>query len=231
MRKSPFLLAAFFVAVTIARVAYFMADGLALGWMGWGIAVGLAMGVYVASFYLNYRESWGWAFALLCLFVPFDLAFNELEMMRLLSIGQFLPPTANFLGNDAADLKWAWQWAGLAAGAIPTFAAAGLGALQASVNKIGTIQTRSWTGKIGLAIAAQFNRVFPEKADTVVLEGEEAPKIAPRASGRQGKARWEQLSAEQKVALPALTDGQIIGLYGGSPRRARQWKERIRKGE
>jgi len=142
VKTSPRNLSLFFLAVTIYRTAVFMADGLALDWVGTALAIGIAVGVFVSAYFLGRLPLlMGIAVALpaLALFWIVDTAFNMLEVVRTLSTANFVPTNANFLSMSAADIRWAMQWAGLAVGVFPSTATAMLGLLQGQANTLNYI--------------------------------------------------------------------------------------------
>jgi hypothetical protein len=231
MRKLPQNLAMFFLAITIVRVAIFLHTGMLIGWMGIAFAIGIAAGVYVSAFYMRFAQTRLAAILALPAFMAIDLWFNELEVIRMLSTANLIPATANFLKLPAEELIWAMQWAGIAFGAFPTIAACLLGWMQGGAEQIPVIKQRVWYGNIGLAFMAKLSNYFPSFEDTNAVGGQITTVSTPRLTGRNRKTRWEELTTEQQTELPNKTDGQIVALYGGSARRARQWKERIRKGQ
>lgn len=234
MRNAAQRLALFFIAITITRVAMFVAMGLKIGWMGWAFALGLGYGVYLFAYALRLRGTLWPAMIGVIAFMMVDLFFNEMELIRMLSAENFVAKDSHFLGYKADELRNLMQVGALIFGAFPTIAAGLLGWLQASMERVQVLRTRSWTGKIGLGIMATFNKYFPEIED----KGHSLPQVSASASGKMltdggntGGKRWEEISAEDKANLPRLSAGQIVARYGGSPRRARMWKQWIKDGK
>lgn len=234
MRYAAQRLALFFIAITITRVAFFVSFGLKIGWMGWAFALGLGYGVYLFAYSLRFPNTFWAALFGLAAFMVADLFFNEMELVRTLSAENFVATDSYFLGFRAAELRQWMQVGALVFGAFPTIAAGMLGWLQSGMERVQSLRTRTWFGKIGVGIMASFNKYFPETED----RGARLPGISASGSGKlltaggnTGKMRWEELSSEDRANLPRLSAGQIVARYGGSPRRARMWKEWVKDGK
>lgn len=237
MRQNPQRLALFFIAITIARVAFFVALGLQVGWMGYAFAVGLAAGVYVSAYFLRFKETKWAALTSLTVFMLTDLWFNEFENIRTVSTAQLINDDANFMSIDATTIRYSMQFSALVFGAFPTLAAALLGWLQSGVERVQVLKTRSWFGKFGVGIMAKFESYFPEIEDkhnsAVQISTVTNGKLLPESgnNGNRGKERWEEISAEKRAEFPSLSVGQMVALYGGTPRRARMWKQWVKEGK
>ena len=234
MRHNPQRLAFFFILITITRVAMFVALGLNVGWFGYAFAIGLAAGVYVSAYFLRFKEAKWAAISTLAIFMLADLWFNEFENIRTVSTSQLISDNANFMNIDANTIRYGMQFSALVFGAFPTVAAALLGWLQASAETVQVLKTRSWFGKFGVGIVAKFERYFPEIED----KAKNFPQISTSVPGKlltdggnRRNLRWAELSAEEKAKLPNFSAGQIVSLYGGSPRRARMWKSWVKEGK
>jgi len=208
-----------------------MSDGLALGWVGTALAIGIAVGVFVSAYFVG-RFSIFYAIFValpsLALFWVVDTAFNMLEVVRTLSTANFVPTDANFLGMASADIRWAMQWAGLVVGVFPSTATALLGLLQSQANNLNYLDNKSFFGQIQLAILARIGIEKPavEANQPVIITG--GQENAPRITGKNKMIAKTSLTAEQKSALPTLTDGQIVSMYGIKPRTARKWKSDVK---
>lgn len=231
MKHSPRNLSWFFLAVTIYRLAVFMAVGMALGWVGQALAIGNAVGVYVASYFFGRLSGWRkWLVAMpaLAFFWTWDTAFNMLEVVRTLSTANFVPNSANFLGMASADIRWLMQWAGLAIGICPSTAVLWLGLLQGTASEIDFTDKASilWQWQVAILAKFGYKQTAIETNETVILpaEAENQPKI----TGKTKMIAKSSLSAEQKSLLPTLTDGQIVALYGIKPRTARKWRQDVK---
>lgn len=234
MRKLPSRLAAFFILITISRVAAFAVLGLKLGPLGYAFAVGLAVGVYVTAYFARFKETKWISLIMLALFMSADLWFNEFELIRLLSTLDLISPDANFLELDHAALVRGMQISAIAYGAFPTIAAAGLGWLQSGADKVASLKVRRWFGKFGLAIAARIETWFPETSDsgvTISAGRVDFPAISGNGNTAMVKARWNELSASAKVEIAGKSEAAILAMYGGSARRARMWKQWAREGK
>jgi len=231
VKTSPRNLSLFFLAVTIYRAAIFMATGLALGLVGTSLAVGNAVGVYISAYFLArlpLKRGILVALPALILFGLIDMAFNMLEVVRTLSTANFVPESANFLNMSAADIHWAMQWAGLAVGIFPSVATALLGLLQGQANTLDYLDNQSFFGQMQLAFLAKIG--YKNTADqtyqpvTITTTQENAPRI----TGNSKMIAKSSLTSEQRSALPTLTDGQIVSMYGIKPRTARKWKADVK---
>lgn len=124
MRRAPLLLAALFLAITLARVAAFTGETMGAGAIpGWLFAVGLGAGVFTAAFWLKVngnglRNS---AFVCLLLFVGVDLVFNLTEVYRFM---------------DKAGEWERFKWQGALYGSFPTLAVFSLGWLSGWISKL-----------------------------------------------------------------------------------------------
>lgn len=234
MRKLPSRLAAFFILITIFRVASFAVLGLNIGPLGYAFAVGLAAGVYACAYFIRFKETKIPAAIGLAIFVAVDLWFNEFELIRSLSTQQLLAPEADFLGMNHSAIVKGMQVSAVIYGAFPTIAAAVLGWMQSGAEKVASLKVRHWFGKFGVAIAARFESWFPETSDTRkghVVDAEVLPDGSGNGNTAIVKARWESLSAGQKAEIAGKSDAAIIALYGGSVRRARMWRQWAREGK
>lgn len=231
MKTSPRNLSLFFLAVTIYRTAIFMATGLALGYVGTSLAIGNAVGVYISAYFLARLSFWRGALVALpalILFGLIDMAFNMLEVVRTLSTANFVPESANFLNMSSADIHFAMQWAGLAVGIFPSVATAMLGLLQGQANTLDYLDNKSFFGQIQLAILAKigYKNTAQEANQPVIITREN--ENSPRITGNSKMIAKSSLTAEQRSALPTLTDGQIVSMYGIKPRTARKWKADVK---
>jgi len=208
-----------------------MATGLALGLVGTSLAIGNAVGVYISAYFLArlpIKRGILVALPALILFGLIDMAFNMLEVVRTLSTANFVPNNANFLNMSAADIHWAMQWAGLAVGIFPSVATALLGLLQGQANTLNYLDNKSFFGQIQLAILAKigYKNTAIEADQPVIISDDQ--QNAPRITGKSKMIAKNSLTAEQKSALPTLTDGQIVSMYGIKPRTARKWKADVK---
>jgi hypothetical protein len=202
--------------------------------MGYAFAVGLAAGVYVSAYFLRFKEARWAAFSTLAIFMLADLWFNEFENIRTVSTAQLISDDANFMNIDAQTIRYGMQFSALVFGAFPTIAAALLGWLQSGAERVQVLRTRSLFGKFGIGIMAKFERAFPEIED----KGKRSPLLSENSTGKmltaggnRGKVRWDEISAEKRAQLPGLSAGQIVAMYGGSPRRARMWVQWVKDGK
>lgn len=208
-----------------------MSDGLALGWVGTALAIGIAVGVFVSAYFVG-RFSIFYAIFValpsLALFWVVDTAFNMLEVVRTLSTANFVPSNANFLGMASADIRWAMQWAGLVVGVFPSTATALLGLLQSQANNLNYLDNKSFFGQIQLAFLARIGikKEAIEAESPVIISG--GQENTPRITGNSKMIAKSSLTAEQRSALPTLTDGQIVSMYGIKPRTARKWKADVK---
>jgi len=232
MRKSPQFLALFALSITIYRAYFLAVDGFGMGvWMSRAIAFLLAAGVYVFAYFAFRAKTWWVALPALAAFVLADLAFNLTETVRTLSTANFVPTNANFLAMSAADIQYIMQWIGLVIGSFPTLASVALGILQSRSDAMDWSANRHWLEDFRLAIMARFTRGSAEYLDYDQPNAKFPTAKTPVIEGRVKMITKENVTAEQKSALPAMTDGQIVALFGGSPRRARQWRTEVKNGK
>lgn len=228
MRKLPARLAAFFILITILRVANFAVYGLKIGTLGYAFAVGLAIGVYASAYFVRFKETRVAAVFGLILFGAGDLWFNEFELMRSLSTEQLLPPDANFLHFTNESLIKGMQITAVIYGAFPTIAAIVLGYMQSGAEKVGSLKVRQWFGRFGIKIQAIFESFFPETSD----KGGSVTTTTQQLPGNNGNGneygiavRWETLTARQKEEIAGMSTRAIIAAYAVKSRTARNWKK------
>lgn len=234
MRNLPKLLAFAFIAVTLSRVALLISVGFKADWQGWAFAVGLAIGVYLSTYFIRYKETFWPAISATVFFVIVDLWFNEVEIVRTLSASDMIAPSANFLSMNAEYLRGMMQVSALIYGAFPTIAAALLGWLQAWAEKVATLKPRAFFPHIQLAIMAKVDSMFPVTTETRRISGNNQPLLpetVENAPYRQNAVRWENLTTADRAEIAGMLPMQIISRYGGSDRRARMWKQWAREGK
>lgn len=127
MRRIPFLLAGLFIALTLFRVAWFVSDALKAGAMGYVFSVGLGVAVYASSYWTRTQTTRKAALVSLVLFVLVDGYFNLTEVIRAIDWYAAGPMV---------------QVAAVAYGVFPTCAAALLGWMQSSVNRLPPISRK-----------------------------------------------------------------------------------------
>lgn len=227
MRKLPQRLAMFFILITIARVAFFVVYGLQVGPLGYAFAIGLAAGVYVTAYFIQYPETRFPAAIGLVFFLIADLWFNEFEMIRTLSEVSVLSESANFLSIKAETLTHMVQFSALVFGAFPTIAAFLLGWLQGGADKVKSLKTRAWFGRLGLQLGVKIASWFPEREDqagntTMLAAGRGV--IEGKVVGKKSKGK---LTAEDWDFIASHSSRQIAAQFGTTVRNARNWRKEV----
>lgn len=224
MRKMPQRLALFFILITIARVAFFMVQGLHVGPLGYAFAIGLAAGVYVSAFYVRFPQTQKAAIVSLVFFLTVDLWFNEFEVIRTMAEAENFSSAALFLSWDAEILRKMVQFSALVFGAFPTFAAALLGWMQSGAEKANLGKRRAWFGQFGLQFGAKILSYFPEISE----DGQNRPALTGSSDVIEGntglKVSKGRLVSEDWDWISAHAVRQIAVKYGTSVRNARNWK-------
>lgn len=245
MRRLPSILAFFFVTISLWRVSDFMSRGLHLGFLGVLFAIGVAVAVYVSSYFTQHEKTKWAALVGLVFFGFLDVYFNTLEMVRTLSGLQIVADGSTFLRANSVQLTNIFQWSALVYGVIPTLSAAQLGWLQSDAEKVAFLNRRSW-------IAAFFKAISATMQKGIVANLEERyhistyRQIESGKSGKQlevsddtvidadavfGKIRWEDLIAADKTAIAGMSTRQIVAKWHVGERTARNWKSRVEAGE
>lgn len=237
MKNAPSRLATFLIFITIARVAFFLANGLHLGWMGWAFAVGLGAGVYVSAYYFGKAAGWNKivGFLGLILFGGGDLWFNEMEVIRILSAKDLIVDSANFMNYSADDLRWAMQYSAIFFGAFPTLGAGLLGWMQSVAEGIPDFQKPTLYARIETALgrmvtswAGGFAVKLEKRANIAVQDGEIMPLLDGQAKLVR---RWKSLTAEDIARIPLLNREEVTIQYGVSDGAAGDWHRKIKAGE
>jgi len=131
LRKSPTILAAVFILITLFRVAQFADQRMMAGWLGWVFSIALGSGVYFFAWFTREHitrqegvdrrsqtvQRWSWG--ALSFFVLVDGAFNGAEV---------------WLSVQPKDTLMVIMT--VVYGVFPTLAAAALGALQGHVDRL-----------------------------------------------------------------------------------------------
>src|SRR5258706_2488644 len=238
MRKIAEHLSFFFIVITVYRVAFYIADALHVGFMGWPFSLGIAGGVYVSMYYTGFNETTQKAAKDAArMFLAVDLIFNEFELIRDLSASQLITPNSNFLGIGPVWLRYGMQITALLFGAIPTLGVAYLGRLQASVDEAWKGKLTAWQ-RITKAVAGLFQNVTGVIAVRIEVAALRLLPDAPPQStnlttvdGQVTEQKWGELSAEDIAYISANGRKAIQRQLGVSNGTAGNWKSRIKKGD
>lgn len=238
MKHAPSRLAIFLIAITVARVAFFLANGLQLGWMGWLFAISLGAGVYVSAYFFGKAKGFGNkapGFIGLILFGGGDLWFNEMEVIRVLSAQDLVVETANFMNYSATDLRWAMQYSALFFGAFPTLGAGLLGWMQSVAESIVEFQRPNLIARIETALgrvvtswAGGFALKLEKRANIAIQDGENLPLLDGHTKLVR---RWKSLTAEDVARIPLLNREEVTVQYGVSDGAAGDWHRKIKEGQ
>jgi len=129
MRKSPTLLAALFIAITLTRVADLVSVGFNSGYTGWIFSVGLGLSVFVCAYFLRVNASRG------------DVEFTSSRRVRFISgVALIFFVLVDGLFNLTETLRQLTDdnlyFAGIVYGIFPTLAAGLLGVMQGYVDRL-----------------------------------------------------------------------------------------------
>ena len=165
MRRLPFALAGLFVALTLTRVAWFAADALHAGPLGYLFSVGMGAAVYASSYWTRTQTTRRAALVSLALFVAADGYFNLTEVVRSI---------------DWYNVGTMVQIAAVVYGLFPTCAAALLGWLQSSINRLPPVAHKQ--GQIGQMRTILVQRVIDRLTDGtgVVQDAPEVSAVVPQ---------------------------------------------------
>jgi hypothetical protein len=215
MRKLPTYLVALFLLITLTRVAQFAGSTMQAGWMGWPFSIGLGVAVYASAYNLRVhllradgtedprsRAVRQVALPLLILFVLADGAFNLWDVL---------------LAVRAPELQVAaWVY-----GLFPTLAAAALGLLQGTLDKLPvppvryniSVALRAWIAhqlRIPAQDASHDARIEVHHAEPAKLPAASYACNAPGCSetfpniqARAAHMRWDH---KRKVAADLTLD-------------------------
>ena len=249
MKKAAERLALFFLVTQVDRVATFIhlfqpADTSLYLYMSYGVAIGLAYGVYVSFFYVRQPKVRTAAIFGIVLFGGFDLLFNELALIKTASAASLVSATSSFLWIPADYLRSAMQGAALAYGILPTLASAALGWIQGGANKVTEAEmgTLTFWGRIGKAtsklfdsvavrLAVGFEAVATKSAGNAPSPSQKSPVVDGVVTPENGKKRWRDLTADDVAFISANGRPQIMARYGISDGAAGNWKADIAKGK
>lgn len=248
MKKAPGRLALFMILISIGRVAAYVAEGLHVGFSGYLFAIGLAYGVYLSFYYLQWKETRLPAIAGVAIFTLADLWFNEFELIRILSSKELVMESGNFLGIEAKYLEIGMQISALTFGAAPTLAAAVLGWLQSGADKLSDKDMGikpSPFARVWKAIAGMFAGIAVSFA--VYVEGTAFARqgLSQSAGGTSdnlpikdgevtelsGPKRWKDLNADDVAFILVAGRGQIAQKYLVSERTGGNWKADLLAGK
>jgi hypothetical protein len=240
MKRAPYTLALFAIAITIYRSAIFGAEGLQQGWLGWSAAILVACGVYVGFYFLRTKKTKWPGIVIGGFSALIDLWVNIFEIIRVLSVTELVAGNANFIGYDATDIRTGMQYTALAFGAFPTILAALLGWLQGAVdqepafNKAGAFSRliSAIFGIFGNFVAAMAFRVEFMAGIGHNAEGAEMlPGNAPGMPVKVTRRGWYTLSADEVATIPTMSREVMMAVFGISNGTAGDWKRRVLSGE
>lgn len=239
MKQAPVTLAMLFVILSIYRVGVFVEDVLAGGWLSWVFAIGLAASVFISGYYFRFKETRAAAIVATLLFLPADLFLNLVELIRHTSAMELVQEGANFMGIDEVYLTYTMQAGALLFGTLQTLAAAVLGWMAAGAEKITLFRTRAFMPKITAKFLRIIDNLFPENETQKVYasntEGIAKRKISEVNSEKRKKTNGERthksdLTEAQKAQIANMETAQIVANFGGTLRRAEQWKQAAKEG-
>lgn len=240
MKRAPYLLALFAIAITIYRSAIFGSEGLQQGWQGWSAAIVVACGVYVGFYFMRTKRTRTAGIVVGGVSVLVDLWINEFELIRVLSTSQLIAPDANFLGFNSEFIRFAMQLTALGYGAFPTILAALLGWLQGAVDQEPAFnKPGSFSRLISAIFGALGNFVAAMAIKIEIMAGIKAsagfagnlPNNLPGSPAQVPVRRWHTLSAEEIAKIPGMSREMMMTIFGISDGTAGDWKRRVLSGE
>lgn len=249
MKKAAERLALFFVITQVDRVAHFLhlfqpADTWFYWVLSYGVAIGLAYGVYVSFFYVRQPKVKWPAVAGIVLFGGFDLVFNELALIRTASAKELISATSSFVWIPAEWLQVAMQASAIAYGLLPTMASGALGWIQGGADKMTdadfgrvTVWQRMGKamGKLFDTVTARFAMAFEVTATRFEKNDRSLSGAVPIVDGQvttpDKPKRWGELNADDVAFISANGRKQIMARYGISDGSAGNFKARVAKGE
>jgi hypothetical protein len=227
MKRLPVLLAGFFIALTLFRIAILVSVGFRQGWQGWFFSIGLAIGTFTSWYFLRHRSTIVPAILGILLFTIVDLLFNEMEIIRTLSPATLVLPNSNYLGINSNILEYGMQILALILGALPTFAAGVLGWMQAGAENIDWNAPNQSEWSFGAAIMAKLNHNPAQEPPLPQIEEIEAMPMLTQPATK----RWDDLTADEKMELAANTPLWAAAHFHLKPRTARYWVKWARAGK
>lgn len=233
MRRSPTLVVAFFLFVTLSRVAALV--GLVSANRTWGvaIAVGLGVGLYVAGFYLAREKTAGYAIAPSLVMLVADLWLNEAELILSVSQLTLVSEDANFLQWEQSQLEGLLQATVLMVGALPTLSAFLFGILQ------GGVFAKEDPDEWDIAFEKLFTAVSTKVRIGIIQQVERLLQVGntygnSNSPSRKKTAIWRypELSGSEKAEIAQMTTGQIKVKYPGiSDKTAYNWQRDAKAGK
>ncbi len=192
MRRLPVILAAAFLAITLARVATYTSREMAAGPLGWIYSVGLGLSVYAAAYWTRHQTTRKAALVAMGFFIAVDCLFNFSEVWLTASLDQPITVVG-----------------AVVYGLFPTLATALLGWLQTSIAKLPPTKSEV---RINGAFSGWIARLFaepakPEPVQIVVSEPEPEPVrytcktcgyAAKSSNGLNGHKRKHSQASEPK---------------------------------
>lgn len=248
MRRSAERLALFFIITQVDRVAGYIhlfqpADTLFYYLLSYGIAIGLAYGVYTSFFYVRQPKVKWASISGIILFGGFDLLFNELALIRTASMKTLISSTSSFVWIDAEYLQVAIQASVIAYGILPTLASAVLGWMQGGADKVTDAEFGRITVwmRMGKAVSKIFDSLALQFAFRIEgigsklsrLDNDSPQEVTPiNAEFTQSATpkRWNDLSREDVVFVQVAGRKAIQAKYGISNGSAGNWKASVKSG-
>jgi len=217
MRKLPTIMAAIFLAITLARVGQFSAEAMRAGALGWLFAGGLGVSVYTAAYWTRLSASRGdgedrrsqavrrSAYICLVLFVFVDGWFNLADVLRLVNDPDLYPSAVIY-------------------GLFPTLAAGVLGWLQGNVDRLPVppaAASRNVSGAVRAALVTWVNARVQRfvSGETGAGEGDGLAGRAVSGAGEGDGLAGRAVSGVGQGDSPAGTDvlrrDRALGGYAG----------------
>ena len=170
MKRLPLILGLIFISVTVHRVAVFSGGGF----NGWAVALALAVGVFLSAYFSEMKTTSKPALVALVAFVIVDGLFNVSEVLRWsVEVGRW-----NFYLEFSEGFGiYIYRLADPLYGIFPTIAAAMLGWLSKSAERMIVSRKGSWKDRLMNGLVSWLLGTLPESEKEPTPRPEKLPEI------------------------------------------------------
>jgi hypothetical protein len=169
MKRLPLILGLIFISVTVHRVALFSGGGF----NGWAVALALAIGVFLSAYFSEMKTTSKPALVALIAFVVVDGLFNVSEVLKW-SVEQGRWDFALKFSEETSI--YIYRFADPLYGIFPTLAAAMLGWLSKSAEKLIVSRKGSWKDRLANGLVNWFLGTLPEGESGQKTTAEKLPE-------------------------------------------------------
>jgi hypothetical protein len=214
MRRIPTLIAFVFIALTLSRVADYVAVNFHAGALSWGFSFGMALAIFVSSYYTrktvkeekttNRNRRYA-AWISLILFVFVDGFFNLAEVLR--------------VAENASDWRAIGPWI---YGLFPTGAAVLMGVLQGYLDREQNVKEWSFKkfilglkdSKAGGSIAVQFLDAVMQASQGETIELTQVAPVRKKKEPIRKKTVTDDELLDVWQKEPTASDAQVADRVG-----------------